>query len=215
MAYGKAPSESGLTTDMIKNLPTQAFNYYVSLIQKFCNEPDTDFDSWYVTILNVLYKGKGDPQDPNNSCGIAVKETSAKVLSTILARRLLKRCRELNPQSQFGHVRCQEAQHTIKRELLLRRQHGLESHAIFVDLVKAFDTVHHKLLCQIVSKYGLPPPVVQNVKKLYKDCKVKIKVGKKYTEIDYTTGVHQGNNMSPVLFLFIIQAFIDTLRMKF
>ena len=28
------------------------------------------------------------------------------------------------------------------------------------------------------------------------------------------TGVHQGDNMSPVLFLFVIQAFLDTLQMK-
>jgi hypothetical protein len=214
MAYEKAPGQSGLTTDMIKNLPPQAFNYYVELIQNFWTNPDTDFDAWHVTILNVLYKGKGDPQDPNNNRGIALKETSAKVLSIILARRLLKRFKEINPTSQFGHVGCQEAQHTIKRALLLRRQHGLESHAIFVDLVKAFDTVHHDLLCQILRKYGLPPPIVQNVKKLYKNCRVKIKVGKKYTEIDYTTGVHQGDNMSPVLFLFVIQAFLDTLQLK-
>jgi hypothetical protein len=143
-----------------------------------------------------------------------LKESSAKVLSIVLARRLLKRFRDINPTSQFGHVGCQEAQHTIKRALLLRRQHGLESHAIFVDLVKAFDTVHHDLLCQILNKYGLPPNVVKNIKKLYTNCKVKIKVGKKYTEIDYTTGVHQGDNMSPVLFLFVIQAFLDTLQIR-
>ena len=69
----------------------------------------------------------------------------------------MKRFKEINPTSQFGHIRCQEAQHVIKRALLLRRQHGLESYAIFVDLVKAFDTVQHDLLCQILTKYGLPP----------------------------------------------------------
>ena len=66
----------------------------------------------------------------------------------------------------------------------------------------------------ILNKYGLPPNVVKNIKKLNTNCKVKIKVGKKYTEIDYTTGVHQGDNMSPVLFLFLIQAFLDTLQIR-
>ena len=148
MAYEKAPGQSGLTTDMIKNLPPKAFNHYVKIIQDFWINSEIDYDSWHVTVLNVLYKGKGDPQDPNNTRGIALKESSAKVLSIVLARRLLKRFRDINPTSQFSHVGCQEAQHTIKRALLLRHQHGLESHAIFVDLVKAFDTVHHDLLCQ-------------------------------------------------------------------
>jgi hypothetical protein len=53
---------------------------------------------------------------------------------------------------------------------------GLESYAIFFDLVKAFDTVHHDHL--------------------------------------YTTGVHQGDNMSPILFLVAIQAFLDTLQLE-
>jgi len=214
MEYDKSPGQSGLSTDMIKTLPPRAFDYYVKLIQDFWNNPNTDFSSWHITLLKVLYKGKGDPQDPNNNRGIALKETSAKVLSIINARRLLKRLKQINPTSQFGHVGCQEAQHTIKRALLLRRQHGLESYAVFVDLVKAFDTVHHQLLCEILSKYGLPPPFVEIIKKLYNDRKIKIKVGSKSTEIDYTTGVHQGDNMSSVLFLFVMQAFLETLQLK-
>ena len=90
MPYDKSPGQSGLSTDMIKNLPPRAFNNYVKLIQDFWTEPDTDFASWHVTLLKVLCKGKGDPQVPNNNRGIALKETSAKVLSIIIATRLLK-----------------------------------------------------------------------------------------------------------------------------
>ena len=198
---------------MLKSLPSSATDFYVEVIQEFWRNKEVDLDSWHVTLLNTIYKGKGDPQDPNNHRGIALKETSAKILSIVLAQRLLKRFKQIKPSSQFGHIGCQEAQHTIKKALLLRRQHGMESYAVFVDLVKAFDTVNHDLLGQILLKYGLPPTLVQNVKKLYNNCRVKIKVGKKYTEIDYTTGVHQGDNMSPVLFLFVMQAFLETLQL--
>ena len=75
--------------------------------------------------------------------------------------------------------------------------------AIFVDLVTAFDTVHHDLLRQILIKYGLPPPIVKNIQKLYQNCKEKI--GEIPTEINYSTRVHQGDNMSSILFLFVIQ----------
>jgi hypothetical protein len=67
--------------------------------------------------------------------------------------------------------------------------------------------VNHDLLCQILLKYGLPATLVQNVRKLYSNYKVKIKVGTDFTELDYTIGVHQGDNMPPVLFLFVMQAF--------
>jgi hypothetical protein len=51
------------------------------------------------------------------------------------------------------------------------------------------------------------------LKKVYDNCKVKIKIGKNFTEVDYTTGVQQGDNMSPVLFLFVMQGFLDTLQL--
>ena len=212
MAYEKAPGQSGVTTDMIKCLTPEAINFYIERIQAFWKDPNTDYESWHTTILSTVYKGKGDPQDPNNHRGIALKETSEKILSIVLARRLLNQFKQLKPSTQFGHIGCQEAQHIIKRALLLRRQHGLESHAVFVDLVKAFDTVNHELLYKILEKYGLPPPLIQAIKKNYTNCKVKIKFGKTYTEIDYTTGVHQGDNMSAVLFLYVIHAFTETLR---
>jgi hypothetical protein len=50
--------------------------------------------------------------------------------------------------------------------------------------------------------------------KLYNNCKVKIKSEKNFTKVDYTTGVQQGNNISPVLFLFVMQAFLDTLQLN-
>lgn len=77
MQYDKAPSFSGLTTDMIKSLPQEALQLYTDLIKKFWTDEQVDFESWHTTILNTVYKGKGDLQDPNNHRGIALKETSA------------------------------------------------------------------------------------------------------------------------------------------
>jgi hypothetical protein len=116
----------------------------------------------------MTYKEKGDPQDPNNHCGIALKETSARVMSIIIAKRLLKKFREINPSTQFGHIGWQEVLHIIKRALLLRHQHGQESYVVFVDLVKAFHIVNHDLLCKILQKYGLPPKLVATISKHFK-----------------------------------------------
>lgn len=41
-----------------------------------------------------------------------------------------------------------------------------------------------------------------------------IEVGKDYAEVDCTMGVHQGDNMPLILFLFIIQTFLDTNEFK-
>jgi hypothetical protein len=95
----------------------------------------------HITSLSILYKGKGDPKDLNNYRGICLKETTAKIISVIISNHLLKRLDEIGDRSQFGHMGCQEVQHTIKRALLPRRKHGIPTYALFVNLVKAFDTI--------------------------------------------------------------------------
>ena len=57
------------------------------------------------------------------------------------------------------------------------------------------------------------PPTNPSCKKNLSNCEVEIKFGKTHTEIDYTTGVHQGDNMSPILFLYVILAFTETLHL--
>jgi hypothetical protein len=158
MTYDKFPFQSGLITDTINNLSPQAFNLYVDFIQELWNNKDADFTSWCTTLLSTL--------------------SSAKVLSMILAECLLKSLKQINLVSQFGNIGCHEAQHTKKRASLLYCQYGLVLYTVSLNCVKAFDTAHHNLLCCIIEKYGLQPIIIQNVKKLDNNCKVKAKSGK-------------------------------------
>jgi hypothetical protein len=72
MKSDKAPGTSQLTTNMLKNLPKDALTFVTETIQEFWQQ-DTDFSSWHITKLNILYKGKGDPQDLSNYRGICLK----------------------------------------------------------------------------------------------------------------------------------------------
>ncbi len=111
-------------------------------------------------------------------------------------------------------IGCQKAQHTLKKALLLRRQHGLPTYALFIDLVKAFDMIQHPLLFQILGKYGIPNSLVEVVKKMYNNCTVSCKLERETINIKYRTGVQQGANASPVLFAYIMQAFLGTLKIE-
>ncbi len=104
----------------------------------------------------MLYKGKGDQQDLNNYRGICRKESCAKIISTIISSQLLQHLKTFGSKTQFGMVGCQEAQHTLKKTLHLRHQYELETYALFVDLVKSFDTMQHPLLFGILKNYRIP-----------------------------------------------------------
>jgi hypothetical protein len=83
----------------------------------------------------------------------------------------------------------------------------------FVDLVKAYDTANHDLLLKILEKYGAPLKFVAAIKTMYTDLTVVLKIDKEICEILQSMGVQQGDNMAPVLFLFLMSTAAETLEL--
>jgi len=93
-----------------------------------------------------------------------------------------------------------------------RHNHNLASYVGFVDLVKAYDTANHALLIDILRKYGAPPKFATAIETIYRNNTCVLKIENEITEIPQTVGVRQGDNMAPVLFLFLMTAFAETLE---
>jgi hypothetical protein len=199
---------------MLKNLPQEAKHLLTKLIQQYWTEPNCDFDTWHTNILSLIYEGKGNTKDPKNWHPVCLKETTAEIVSAIVAGRLLKHIEKFGTPNKFGHIGCQEALHTIRNILITRRLHGKETYVLFVDLVKAFDTVIHEALFTILSKYGIPQNLITVIKKMYNTVKLSFTIGKEKRFIDYTKGVFQGDNASPVLFLYIMLAATETFKVN-
>jgi hypothetical protein len=79
-------------------------------------------------------------------------------------------------------------------------------------LVKAYDTANHALLIDILRKYGVPSKFTTAVETIYRNNTCVLKIENKIREIPRTVGVQQGDNMAPVLFLFLMTAFAKTLE---
>ena len=84
----------------------------------------------------------------------------------------------------------------------------------FVDLVKAYNTANHVLLIDILRKYGATPKFVTAIETIYyRNNTCVLKIENEFAEIPQTVGVHQGDNMALVLFLFLMTAFAETLEL--
>ena len=105
----------------------------------------------------------------------------------------------------------QDARATLKMLLQTRREHGQDTYEIFLDLVKAFDTVNRELLLIILGLYGIPQELIDIIAKLYTDVFVKLDIDGVKEIIESFTGVKQGDNLAPILFLYVMQAVLDTL----
>ena len=79
----------------------------------------------------------------------------------------------------------------VRTLLKKRKEHGLETYAYFLDLVKAFDTVPRESLLRVLAKFGVPPKMVKVVESMYSNCIVKMEIGKDDHDIEATAGVKQ------------------------
>jgi hypothetical protein len=94
----------------------------------------------------------------------------------------------------------------------MRKNHNLPSYVAFVDLVKAYNMATHNLLLDLLERYGAPPRFVAAIECMYQDLVVILKIEKEVVELTQSVGVWQGDNMAPVLFLFLMSAFAETLK---
>ena len=78
---------------------------------------------------------------------------------------------------------------------------NLTAMTVFVDFSKAFDSINHQTLLEILLAYGIPKPV--GAKKLsYNSLKAKIKSPDGETEnFDTHAGGMQGDTLAPYLFV--------------
>ena len=79
---------------------------------------------------------------------------------------------------------------------------------MFADLVKAFDTSNHKLIVKILKKYVCPPQLCYATRRGYTDNNVILIEGKLDISIPFEVEVKQGDIVAPVLFLFVMMAFV-------
>ncbi len=92
-----------------------------------------------------------------------------------------------------------------------RKEYGLETWALFIDLVKAFDTVPREVLFAILRRFGLLYHFVNIVIRLHENALINVKSGEDDFEVEGSIGVRQGSCEGPILLLFIMQAAMETL----
>ena len=113
-------------------------------IQKYWN--DNKYNPEVFTRLGLCIHPKtGDLSNPNKWRGIALGNIIAKTISSIIVTRLTQHINTFGIDEQCGCLFGKgntDAMFTLKGSLQTIREHQLEAHVLFVDLVKAFDSVN-------------------------------------------------------------------------
>ena len=130
------------------------------------------------------------------------------IIVTILHSRLLPIEESLDhePQCRFCQGRgCMDAIFTRKTAIKKCSEHSLESWVLFLNLVKAFDHFPRELLWMILTKFGVPKKLVDLLRALHNEFKVKFIADYIISTIACVIGVKQGDTLGPVFFTFLFR----------
>ena len=173
-------------------------------------------DEWSIARCKLLEK-KGDLGLCKNWRGICLLDIASKILDSVLVQRLQAVMEEEGMESQTGFRYFRgtiDGAFTVINALRKRQEHNLESFVAFIDLIKAFDSISREALWQILLKFGFPRHFVRVVMRLHTNAVMKFKINDQAQDADVPSmiGVRQGSNSGPVLFLFIMQAAMETME---
>jgi hypothetical protein len=99
-----------------------------------------------------------------------------------------------------------------------RKEAGQDTYGLFIDLIKAFDSISREALFLILRRYGMPDHFVNIIIRLHTEANISIAMpggsdpDAPDVVVDSTIGVRQGSNEGPVLFLFFMLAVFHTLE---
>ena len=115
-------------------------------------------------VITVPHK-KGDKTECGNYRGISLVSHAGKVLLEVVARRLSAYCeaKGLLPGEQYGfrpNRSTTDMMFVVRRLQEIGRKTGVSLFMCFIDLQKAYDTVDHNLLWQVLTRIGVPPQMI-------------------------------------------------------
>merc|ERR1712035_203667 len=155
-------------------------------------------------LVVPIWKGKGDRQDCNNYRGITFLSVPGKVLAHVLLMRIRSQLLKYQrpEQSRFTPGKSTTDRILALRVLLERRlefRQGLLS--VYVDLKKAFDTVHRETLWDILRLRGIPARIIDLMTGLHSGTESVVKCGGDISNsFPVNAGVRQGCVLAPSLF---------------
>ena len=161
---------------------------------------------WLAGAITAIYKGKGDPAEPNNYRGITVGHVLGKLYALTLNLRL-SAWAESKGKRALGQSGFRRGFRTTDNCFILRavveraRAQGMKLYICAVDLEKAFDSVDRQLLWAGLQRAGIGGRMLATLQALYADVPVCVRTDEGLSStFQSIIGVKQGCPLSPLLF---------------
>lgn len=211
---GKSPGPGAVCMELIKHGPSVLLEILCQLYNR-CMKGETLPEDFRKGYISNIYK-KGDRKQCGNYRGITVLCSIGRLYGKILKFRLEMELIDVEEQSGFRAGRsCTDNIFSIRQVTDKRLAHNLETHLVFIDLRKAYDTVPLNKLWMAMQKQDVKMYLLKAVKDLYSSNVSQIKIGRNLSEpFSVNKGLRQGCCIAPTLFKLYLNETLKNWRRK-
>lgn len=173
-------------------------------------------EAWRVSAIVPIHK-KGSLDTCANYRGISLLSCLNKCFTSILNQRLYTflECNKIIVEEQAGfRKKYSTVDHIFTLNAAIEKQFsvkGKKLYVAFVDLRRAFDSVHREILLKVLENSGISGKFIQVLKTMYEAVFACVRTGNMCTDtFKCERGVRQGCNLSPTIFsVFINQIALE------
>ncbi|KAH9244102.1 hypothetical protein BASA81_018533 [Batrachochytrium salamandrivorans] len=226
MSPRKAPGDDGITTafyqaalympaDTQEGVPPTPF---ACALLRVCGQvfaSATIPRAWLCASIVSIDKKDGDPLNPGDKRGIALINIGLKLVCKVLQMRI-ERFVETNNLLSYEQAGFRKREECVGQvvslvDIIQRRQNaGLNTHVLFIDIRKAFDTVPVGALLWKLQNMGFPRRTLAFLKALYTSSSARARAGSLLSDpFPVQRGVRQGCPLSGLLFNLFINDILD------
>ena len=208
MRRGKARDDSGVIAETLRDGSELLLQEFLDLFNDVLSMKREVPTAWKQTRLTMIFK-RGDRKNVGNYRPIAIVPVLYKAFSRILCKRVLPDIIRAQTVEQAAYRKgFSTDDHMLTVTLLIEKacEHNSPLWIGLVGFLKAFDTVEHCSLWEVLRQQNVHQHYINLLRCLYSDQVAYVQAGAKSRTISLARGVKQGDPISSLLFIAVMQA---------
>jgi len=205
---GSAPGPDGLSAGELRDIPVDILVRLFNIFMICGRLPRHLLES-----RTILIPKKDDASSPDEFRPITISSNLTRTFHKILANRLSRSVQLDSRQKAFRPIDgCSENVFLMDFALRYCRQNFKPLFMASLDVAKAFDSVTHNTIVDILRSAGVPTPMVDYIAWIYEKSVTRLHCENWESQsIHPTCGVKQGDPLSPIIFNLVIDRLFSKL----